>query len=173
MPIAYLASVFLCYRDSVQPGKKEHALHLCGIFVGNVPVLVRAQLNVDPSAGCILKVTTKFRLTMYRYVSLPRITNRIPDQCPGSTAKMRTSHRRRPSGTSDTHAPIVDCDMSSVTGLRLIVGRYSTTVPIEIVKNHVRIPTRRFHSCLAYLSAVFLCERKSVFFFLPFQKPNC
>lgn len=42
--------------DSVAAGKKEHALHLCGIFVGNVPVLVRAQLNVDPQAGCILKV---------------------------------------------------------------------------------------------------------------------
>lgn len=42
--------------NSVSAGKKEHALHLCGIFVGNVPVLVRAQLNVDPQAGCILKV---------------------------------------------------------------------------------------------------------------------
>lgn len=44
---------------SVPTGKKEHALHLCGIFVGSVPVLVRAQLNVDPQAGCILKVRLK------------------------------------------------------------------------------------------------------------------
>eukprot|EP00752_Nemacystus_decipiens_P002202 g2095.t1 len=44
---------------SVAAGKKEHALHLCGIFVGNVPVLVRAQLNVDPQAGCILKIAVR------------------------------------------------------------------------------------------------------------------
>lgn len=43
---------------SVAPDKKDHELHLCGIFVGNVPVLVRAQLNVDPQSGCILKVST-------------------------------------------------------------------------------------------------------------------
>ncbi|CAM9626678.1 unnamed protein product [Scytosiphon promiscuus] len=44
---------------SVSAGKKEHALHLCGIFVGNVPVLVRAQLNADPQAGCILKIAVR------------------------------------------------------------------------------------------------------------------
>lgn len=44
---------------SVSSGKREHALHLCGIFVGNVPVLVRAQLNVDPQAGCILKIAVR------------------------------------------------------------------------------------------------------------------
>lgn len=37
--------------------RKDHELHLCGIFVGNVPVLVRAQLHVDPQSGCILKVS--------------------------------------------------------------------------------------------------------------------
>ncbi|CAM9245016.1 unnamed protein product, partial [Sphacelaria rigidula] len=44
---------------SVPSGKREHALHLCGIFIGNVPVLVRAQLNVDPNAGCILKIAVR------------------------------------------------------------------------------------------------------------------
>ncbi|CAM9903178.1 unnamed protein product, partial [Laminaria digitata] len=43
---------------SVASGKKEHALHLCGIFVGNVPVLVRAQLNMT-SGSCILKIAVR------------------------------------------------------------------------------------------------------------------
>eukprot|EP00904_Undaria_pinnatifida_P003330 jgi/Undpi1/12999/HiC_scaffold_7.g02663.m1 len=43
---------------SVPAGKKEHALHLCGVFVGNVPVLVRAQLNMT-SGSCILKIAVR------------------------------------------------------------------------------------------------------------------
>ncbi|CAM9742963.1 unnamed protein product, partial [Choristocarpus tenellus] len=39
----------------VPAGKREHTLHLCGMFVGDVAVLVRAQINMS-NTGCILKV---------------------------------------------------------------------------------------------------------------------
>lgn len=37
-------------------GKNSHTLHLSGVFLGNVPVLVRAQLQLDESEGVVLKV---------------------------------------------------------------------------------------------------------------------
>ena len=36
-----------------------HSLHLSGIFTGNVRVLVRAQLQIDEKAGCILKIAVR------------------------------------------------------------------------------------------------------------------
>ncbi|CAM9136613.1 unnamed protein product [Discosporangium mesarthrocarpum] len=43
----------------VPSGKREHALHLSGIFVGDVAVLVRAQINMDQQGGCILKIAVR------------------------------------------------------------------------------------------------------------------
>ena len=36
-----------------------HTLHLSGIFVGNLSVLVRAQLHIDEKSGCILKIAVR------------------------------------------------------------------------------------------------------------------
>jgi len=40
-----------------------HTLHLCGVFVGNIPVLVRAQLGMtkteEETIGCILKIAVR------------------------------------------------------------------------------------------------------------------
>ena len=34
-------------------------LHLSGIFVGNLCVLVRAQLHINEDIGCILKIAVR------------------------------------------------------------------------------------------------------------------
>lgn len=39
--------------------KKPHVLHLSGVFVGNVSVLVRAQLQVDDATGVVLKLAVR------------------------------------------------------------------------------------------------------------------
>lgn len=36
-----------------------HSLHLSGIFIGNIRVLVRAQLILDEKAGCVLKMAVR------------------------------------------------------------------------------------------------------------------
>lgn len=38
---------------------KSHTLHMCGMFLGNVKVLVRAQLQLDESAGVVLKMAVR------------------------------------------------------------------------------------------------------------------
>lgn len=38
-------------------GATTHNLHLSGVFVGNRQVLVRAQLQLDPATGMVLKVS--------------------------------------------------------------------------------------------------------------------
>ena len=40
----------------IHTGATTHNLHLSGVFVGNKQVLVRAQLQLDPQAGMVLKV---------------------------------------------------------------------------------------------------------------------
>ena len=40
-------------------GKRTHTLHLSGVFIGSVPVLARAQLQSDESAGVILKIAVR------------------------------------------------------------------------------------------------------------------
>jgi coatomer protein complex subunit gamma len=39
--------------------KKPHILHLSGVFVGNVSVLVRAQLQMDDASGVVLKLAVR------------------------------------------------------------------------------------------------------------------
>lgn len=39
--------------------RKPHVLHLSGVFIGNVPVLVRAQLQIDDSNGVVLKMAVR------------------------------------------------------------------------------------------------------------------
>lgn len=39
--------------------RKPHVLHLSGVFLGNVPVLVRAQLQLDDSSGVVLKMAVR------------------------------------------------------------------------------------------------------------------
>lgn len=39
--------------------KKPHTIHLSGVFVGNVPVLVRAQLQMDDANGVVLKMAVR------------------------------------------------------------------------------------------------------------------
>lgn len=39
--------------------KKPHILHLSGVFLGNVPVLVRAQLQLDDASGVVLKMAVR------------------------------------------------------------------------------------------------------------------
>jgi coatomer protein complex subunit gamma len=39
--------------------KKPHVLHLSGVFIGNIPVLVRAQLQMDESSGVVLKMAVR------------------------------------------------------------------------------------------------------------------
>jgi len=43
----------------VVASKKPHILHLSGVFVGNVTVLVRAQLQMDDVAGVVLKMAVR------------------------------------------------------------------------------------------------------------------
>ena len=40
-------------------GKRTHTLHLSGMFVGNMPVLVRAQLSMDDTSGVVLKMAVR------------------------------------------------------------------------------------------------------------------
>jgi coatomer protein complex subunit gamma len=42
-------------------GKRSHVLHLSGIFIGNVPVLARAQIQMDSEAGAgvVLKIAIR------------------------------------------------------------------------------------------------------------------
>lgn len=42
--------------------KKPHVLHLSGVFIGNNPVLVRAQLQMDDSSGVVLKMAVRSQL---------------------------------------------------------------------------------------------------------------
>ncbi|EWM22306.1 coatomer protein subunit gamma, partial [Nannochloropsis gaditana] len=42
-----------------KPGSSTHNLHLSGVFVGNRPVLVRAQLQADQAAGMVLKIAVR------------------------------------------------------------------------------------------------------------------
>lgn len=39
--------------------RKPHVLHMSGVFVGNIPVLVRAQLQLDESTGVVLKLAVR------------------------------------------------------------------------------------------------------------------
>jgi coatomer protein complex subunit gamma len=39
--------------------RRSHTLHLSGVFVGNVTVLVRAQLQMDESGGVVLKLAVR------------------------------------------------------------------------------------------------------------------
>lgn len=39
--------------------KKPHILHLSGVFIGNAPVLVRAQLQLDDASGVVLKMAVR------------------------------------------------------------------------------------------------------------------
>jgi coatomer protein complex subunit gamma len=39
--------------------KKPHVLHLSGVFIGNIPVLARAQLQMDDSTGVVLKLAVR------------------------------------------------------------------------------------------------------------------
>lgn len=39
--------------------RKPHTLHLCGVFIGNIPVLVRAQLQLDEKSGVVLKMAVR------------------------------------------------------------------------------------------------------------------
>lgn len=39
--------------------RKPHVLHMSGVFVGNIPVLVRAQLQLDDSTGVVLKLAVR------------------------------------------------------------------------------------------------------------------
>ncbi|KAJ1419563.1 adaptin N terminal region-domain-containing protein [Ochromonadaceae sp. CCMP2298] len=39
--------------------RKPHTLHLSGVFVGNVPVMVRAQLQMDDASGVVLKMAVR------------------------------------------------------------------------------------------------------------------
>jgi len=39
--------------------RKTHTLHLSGAFIGNIPVLVRAQLLLDEAAGIVLKLAVR------------------------------------------------------------------------------------------------------------------
>jgi len=44
--------------------KKPHVLHLSGVFIGNIPVLVRAQLQLDEApngsvTGVVLKMAVR------------------------------------------------------------------------------------------------------------------
>lgn len=39
--------------------KRTHTLHLSGVFIGNCPVLVRAQLQMDESSGVVLKIAVR------------------------------------------------------------------------------------------------------------------
>ena len=39
--------------------KRVHTLHLSGVFMGGVSVLARAQLQIDETAGVILKIAVR------------------------------------------------------------------------------------------------------------------
>ncbi len=39
--------------------RKPHVLHMSGVFVGNIPVLVRAQLQLDDATGVVLKLAVR------------------------------------------------------------------------------------------------------------------
>jgi len=39
--------------------KRTHTLHLSGIFLGNIPVLVRAQLQMDDASGVVLQIAVR------------------------------------------------------------------------------------------------------------------
>jgi len=39
--------------------KRAHTLHMTGVFLGNAPVLVRAQLQMDDASGVILKMAVR------------------------------------------------------------------------------------------------------------------
>jgi coatomer protein complex subunit gamma len=46
--------------SAADEAKKPHTLHLAGVFVGNVPVLVRAQVQLDETgAGVVLKMAVR------------------------------------------------------------------------------------------------------------------
>jgi coatomer protein complex subunit gamma len=45
--------------SSNDASKKSHTLHLSGMFIGNITVLVRAQLQLDESTGVILKMAVR------------------------------------------------------------------------------------------------------------------
>lgn len=64
--VTYRSVLFFCrpeddthvVADRTDPGA-VHSLHLSGIFSGNIRVLVRAQLQIDEKAGCILKMAVR------------------------------------------------------------------------------------------------------------------
>ena len=45
--------------DAAAHKKKPHILHLSGVFLGNVPVLVRAQMQLDDASGVVLKMAVR------------------------------------------------------------------------------------------------------------------
>jgi len=45
--------------SDILSSKKPHMLHLSGVFVGSVPILVRAQLQTDDSNSVVLKIAVR------------------------------------------------------------------------------------------------------------------
>jgi len=45
--------------STAEGAKRSHTLHLSGAFVGNIPVLVRAQLQMDDNSGVVLKIAVR------------------------------------------------------------------------------------------------------------------
>lgn len=55
MPVDGTATI----PPDVLASRKPHVLHLSGIFLGNCPVLARAQLQFDESSGVVLKMAVR------------------------------------------------------------------------------------------------------------------
>lgn len=45
--------------SSSDASKKSHTLHLSGMFIGNITVLVRAQIQLDEASGVVLKMAVR------------------------------------------------------------------------------------------------------------------
>jgi coatomer subunit gamma len=46
-------------NTQISDGKRTHTLHLSGVFLGNISVLVRAGIQLDDTAGVILKIAIR------------------------------------------------------------------------------------------------------------------
>jgi len=57
--VMYLGMQPVDNTDSVDPSSTQHTIHLAGIYLANVRVFVRAQVQVDPSAGSVLKMAVR------------------------------------------------------------------------------------------------------------------
>lgn len=49
-------------RLPAEEASVQHTLHLAGTFVGQVRVLVRAQIRIDVDLGCVLKLAVRSHL---------------------------------------------------------------------------------------------------------------